>query len=170
MGKIKNTRTPFNVDLGVGDIIVPKSEKRVIPVQLDEFTKPEISTYSLESTIAEKFDAILQLLEMTSRMKDFYDIYELHGGKYDSTKLAAYFKWMLELRAKIALKDATTDYLDKQFVEKHLELWQAIGKKYRSTVRIQSSEQLPVFVIAKPSRPGQATLGITSMARRQSGD
>ena len=59
MGKIKNTRTPFNVDLGVGDIIVPKSEKRVIPVQLDEFTKPEISTYSLESTIAEKFDAIL---------------------------------------------------------------------------------------------------------------
>lgn len=75
MGKIKNTHTPFNVDLGVGDIIVPKSEKRVIPVQLDEFTKPEISTYSLESTIAEKFDAILQLLEMTSRMKDFYDIY-----------------------------------------------------------------------------------------------
>lgn len=59
IGKIKNTRTPFNVDLGVGDIIVPKSEKRVIPVQLDEFTSPEISTYSLESTIAEKFDAIL---------------------------------------------------------------------------------------------------------------
>ena len=59
MGKIKNTRTPFNVDLGVGDIIVPKAEKRVIPVQLDEFSKPEISTYSLESTIAEKLDAIL---------------------------------------------------------------------------------------------------------------
>ena len=59
IGKIKNTRTPFNVDLGVGDIIVPKAEKRVIPVQLDEFTKPEISTYSLESTIAEKFDAML---------------------------------------------------------------------------------------------------------------
>lgn len=58
-----------------GDIIVPKAEKRVIPVQFDEFTKPEISTYSLESTIAEKVDAMLQRLEMTSRMKDFYDIY-----------------------------------------------------------------------------------------------
>lgn len=77
IGKIKNTRTPFSVDLGVGDIIVPKAEKRKIPVQLEEFTQPEISTYSLESTIAEKFDAILQRLEMTSRMKDFYDIFYL---------------------------------------------------------------------------------------------
>lgn len=77
IGKIKNTNTPFSVDLGVGDIIVPKAEKRKIPVQLENFTQPEISTYSLESTIAEKFDAILQRLEMTSRMKDFYDIYYL---------------------------------------------------------------------------------------------
>ncbi len=77
IGKIKNTKTPFSVDLGVGDVIVPKAEKRKIPVQLDDFTQPEISTYSLESTIAEKFDAILQRLEMTSRMKDFYDIYYL---------------------------------------------------------------------------------------------
>ena len=88
IGKIKNTRTPFNVDLGVGDIIVPKAEKRVIPVQLDEFTKPEISTYSLESTIAEKFDAMLQRLEMTSRMKDFYDIYYLSNMfDFDGRKL-----------------------------------------------------------------------------------
>ena len=88
IGKIKNTRTPFNVDLGVGDIIVPKAEKRVIPVQLDEFTKPEISTYSLESTIAEKFDAMLQRLEMTSRMKDFYDVYYLSNMfDFDGRKL-----------------------------------------------------------------------------------
>ena len=88
IGKIKNTRTPFSVDLGVGDIIVPKAEKRVIPVQLDEFTKPEISTYSLESTIAEKFDAMLQRLEMTSRMKDFYDVYYLSNMfDFDGRKL-----------------------------------------------------------------------------------
>ena len=88
IGKIKNTRTPFSVDLGVGDIIVPKAEKRVIPVQLDEFTNPEISTYSLESTIAEKFDAMLQRLEMTSRMKDFYDVYYLSNMfDFDGRKL-----------------------------------------------------------------------------------
>ena len=77
VGQIKNTRTPFDVDFGVGDVIVPSSLKRTIPVQLDGFGVPEILTYSLESTIAEKFDALLQRLELTSRMKDIYDIYYL---------------------------------------------------------------------------------------------
>lgn len=77
VGQIKNTRTPFDVDFGVGDVIVPSSHKRTIPVQLDGFAVPEVLTYSLESTIAEKFDALLQRLELTSRMKDIYDIYYL---------------------------------------------------------------------------------------------
>ena len=77
VGHIKNTRTPFSVDIGIGDVIVPKAEQRVIPVQLDDFEAPTVMTYSLESTIAEKFDAILQRLQLTSRMKDFYDIYYL---------------------------------------------------------------------------------------------
>ena len=61
----------------MGDVIVPTSHKRTIPVQLDGFHAPEVMTYSLESTIAEKFDALLQRLELTSRMKDIYDIYYL---------------------------------------------------------------------------------------------
>lgn len=58
-------------------MIVPSSHKRAIPVQLDGFSEPEVLTYSLESTIAEKLDALLQRLELTSRMKDIYDIYYL---------------------------------------------------------------------------------------------
>ena len=77
LGYIKNTRTPFNVDIGIGDIIVPGAEKRSIPVQLPGFDAPLIYTYSLESTVAEKLDAILQRMELTSRMKDFYDIWYL---------------------------------------------------------------------------------------------
>lgn len=67
---------------GVGDVIVPKQEKRKIPTQLDDFTAPTINTYSLETTIAEKFDAILSLMEFSSRMKDYYDIYYL-ANKFD---------------------------------------------------------------------------------------
>ena len=37
IGKIKNTKTPFNVDLGVGDVIIPNPQKRNIPIQLDKF-------------------------------------------------------------------------------------------------------------------------------------
>ena len=72
IAQIKNVRVPFNVDIGVGDIIVPRAEERTINTQLPDFESPVIKTYSLESTIAEKFDAILQRFELTGRMKDFY--------------------------------------------------------------------------------------------------
>ena len=77
IARIKNTRTPFSIDFGVGDVIVPHQEKRKIPVQLAEFEAPVINTYSLETVIAEKLDAILSLMEFSSRMKDYYDLYYL---------------------------------------------------------------------------------------------
>ncbi len=70
-GFIKNTRTPFSVDFGVGDVVVPPPAKRLLPVLLPDFEQPEVLTYSLESIIAEKFDAIISRMELTSRMKDF---------------------------------------------------------------------------------------------------
>jgi predicted nucleotidyltransferase component of viral defense system len=76
-GVIGRTKTPFSIDFGVGDIIVPSSVERTIPVLLPEFEKPNVLTYSLESTVAEKLDAIISLMEATGRMKDFYDIYYL---------------------------------------------------------------------------------------------
>lgn len=79
---IKNTKTPFSIDFGVGDVIVPKQEKRKIPTQLSNFDAPIVNTYSIETTIAEKIDAILSLMEFSSRMKDYYDIYYL-ANKFD---------------------------------------------------------------------------------------
>ena len=79
---IKNTKTPFGIDFGVGDVIVPRQEKRKIPTQLDDFAAPTVNTYSLETTIAEKIDAVLSLMEFSSRMKDYYDIYYL-ANKFD---------------------------------------------------------------------------------------
>lgn len=88
IGQIKNVRVPFDVDICVGDIIVPKAQKRTIKTQLAGYDAPEILTYSLESTIAEKFDAILQRFELTGRMKDFYDIYYLaHTFDFDGRYL-----------------------------------------------------------------------------------
>ena len=88
IGQIKNVRVPFNVDIGVGDVIVPQAEQRTINTQLPDFEAPVIKTYSIESTIAEKFDAILQRFELTGRMKDFYDIYYLSRiFGFEGTKL-----------------------------------------------------------------------------------
>ncbi len=82
VARIKNTKTPFSIDFGVGDVIVPKQEKRKIPTQLSDFEAPTVNTYSVETTIAEKIDAILSLMEFSSRMKDYYDIYYI-ANKFD---------------------------------------------------------------------------------------
>ena len=79
MGSIGKVRIPFSIDVGIDDVIVPDPIKRMIITRLPDFVSPEVYTYSLESTIAEKFDAILQRMAGTSRMKDFYDIYYLSG-------------------------------------------------------------------------------------------
>jgi len=107
MGRIKNVRVPFNIDIGVGDIVVPKAESRKINTQLPDFEVPEIMTYSLESTIAEKFDAILQRYELTGRMKDFYDIYYLaRTFDFDGAKLQTAMSETLQNRGTPYEKDS----------------------------------------------------------------
>ena len=106
-GYIKNVRVPFHVDIGVGDVIVPRPERRNIQTQLDGYEKPEILTYSLESTIAEKFDAILQRFELTGRMKDFYDIYYLSRTfNFDGLELQIAIQETLQNRGTAYEKDS----------------------------------------------------------------
>ncbi len=99
VAKIKNTKTPFGIDFGVGDVIVPRQEKRKIPTQLDGFEAPTVNTYSLETTVAEKLDAILSLMEFSSRMKDYYDLYYLANNfDFDGATLAEALKKTFENR------------------------------------------------------------------------
>ena len=107
IAQIKNVRVPFNVDIGVGDVIVPRAEERKINTQLPDFEAPVIMTYSLESTIAQKFDAILQRFELTGRMKDFYDIYYLaRTFDFDGAKLQTAITRTLERRGTPYDKDS----------------------------------------------------------------
>ena len=70
----------LSIDIGFGDKIVDG------PVELDYPTlinlpSPKLMVYSLESSIAEKFEAMVKLNFQTSRMKDFYDIMFIAGSK-----------------------------------------------------------------------------------------
>ena len=71
-----NARVSLQIDIGFGDVIVPGPRKVVFPVLLD-FPAPELNGYTMESTIAEKFQAMVKLGILNSRMKDFYDIWML---------------------------------------------------------------------------------------------
>ena len=69
-------RIPVQIDVGFGDPLVPSSTLVRLSTLLD-FPPPELQGYSRESAIAEKFQAMVYLGEINSRMKDFYDIWLL---------------------------------------------------------------------------------------------
>ncbi len=73
---LDKSKKTLQFDIGFGDVIVPKAVEMEYPSLLDMDT-PKIKAYSMESVIAEKFEAMLYLAEANSRMKDFYDIYVL---------------------------------------------------------------------------------------------
>ena len=75
-GFLGNARVSVQVDIGFGDVIVPGPLKVTYPVLLD-FPPPELSGYSMESAIAEKFHAMVKRGILNSRMKDFHDIWML---------------------------------------------------------------------------------------------
>lgn len=140
-GRIKNVKVPFNVDIGVGDIISPKSLKRKINTQLIEFEVPEICTYSLESTIAEKFDAILQRFELTGRMKDFYDIFYLSKKfEFDGREL--------QIAIDETLKNRDT-YYDETSFKRIIKLVDDYDMqiKWRYFLKLIKNEQLDFKVV-----------------------
>ena len=81
IGIIGRSKTPIFVDLGVGDVIITGSKIIKLETIIEGFEKPEIRAYSMETIVAEKLDAILYLMEASSRMKDYYDIYYLAISK-----------------------------------------------------------------------------------------
>lgn len=134
VAKIKNTKTPINIDFGVGDVIVPKQERRAIPTQLDDFYSPTINTYSLETTIAEKLDAILDLMEFSSRMKDYYDIYYLATHfEFDSDTLAEAMRKTFANRNHHFTMEQFNQVIAFGEDESMQKKWQAFAKKINIT-------------------------------------
>lgn len=108
-GFIGNVRVPFSIDVGIDDVIVPEAAVRKIATRLEGFEQPEIYTYSLESTIAEKFDAIIDRMEATSRMKDFFDIYYLSNiFDFDGVVLSEAVRSTMQHRNRTVLENAFT--------------------------------------------------------------
>ncbi len=67
---------PMQIDIGFADAITPAPEVIDYPVLLD-FPAPRLRAYPRETTVAEKFQAMVELGENNSRMKDFYDLWQM---------------------------------------------------------------------------------------------
>ena len=78
----------LTMDIGFGDVVTPAPVNLDYPVLLEHLPCANILAYSLETVIAEKMHAIVDLADQNSRMKDYYDLYTiLKKEKYDAQVL-----------------------------------------------------------------------------------
>ena len=67
----------MSVDIGFGDVVTPYPASIDFPLLLQNIPSVNLQAYSLETVIAEKFHTMLDRDEYNSRMKDFFDCYQL---------------------------------------------------------------------------------------------
>lgn len=79
VGHLSNIRKTFSIDIATGDPVYPVPELSKYTTILGD--NIEIQLYPLETVIAEKLQTIIDKAEITSRMKDFYDIHIIIKNK-----------------------------------------------------------------------------------------
>ena len=74
----------MTMDIGFGDVVTPEAIPLDYPNLLKHLPVANILAYSIETVIAEKMHAVIDLADQSSRMKDYYDLYQiLSTNQYD---------------------------------------------------------------------------------------
>ena len=130
-----------SVDIGFGDVVTPYPVSLDYPLLLPDVPAVELYAYSLETLIAEKFHTMVDRDESNSRMKDFFDVYQLFTyHEIDMT--------LLEEAIVSTFKNRNTSYKDNLalFTDKFArddtrnEWWKAFLKKIRWKEQIDFSD------------------------------
>jgi predicted nucleotidyltransferase component of viral defense system len=123
-------RIPMQIDVAFGDVIYPNPNIIDYPVILD-FPKPHLKGYPPESVVSEKFEAMVKLGLLNSRMKDFYDIWlMIHRFDFNGPKFAQALRKTFEHR-KTPFPQGKTLFAEEIYDEKsdRQTLWKAFLKK-----------------------------------------
>jgi len=127
LGTLGTARISMQIDIGFGDIIHPGPEMAELPTLLDS-PAPRLLCYSRESAIAEKFEAMVSLGILNSRMKDFYDIWLLSRQfDFDGKKLAEAIRLTFEQRGTVLT--VPIDSFSRDFAEGKQNQWTAFRKR-----------------------------------------
>lgn len=145
-------RIPLQIDVGIGDSVWPEPEFILYPTLLD-MPAPRVQAYRKETTIAEKFDAILERGETNSRMKDFYDIAILGGRfSFQGKDLQKALRTTISNRTLATLPDLPIAFTDDfaRIADKNIQ-WSAflrrIGKNPMDLPFQQAVEKIKVFLL-----------------------
>lgn len=74
--QLDTIRVGLQIDVGFGDAVTPGPREVTYPTILP-MPAPMVLAYPLESVVAEKFEAMVKLKLLNSRLKDFYDVYTI---------------------------------------------------------------------------------------------
>jgi predicted nucleotidyltransferase component of viral defense system len=97
--RLGTARISLQIDVGFGDVISPGPVEVTYPTLLD-FPAPRLRAYPKETVVAEKFEAMVKLGMANTRMKDFYDVWELaRRFEFDGLALAAAIRATFDRRA-----------------------------------------------------------------------
>lgn len=145
MAHLGNIRQWMQIDIGFGDIVVPGPLSIHFPTLL-EMKSPELLAYSVESLLAEKFEAMIDLAEFNSRMKDFYDVYRiLKTGQYSEKFLKqAIAQTMAKRETAISTNHAIfSDEFKKE--ERRQSQWRAFLRRANLNERLAFSEVMDLI-------------------------
>ena len=146
LGYLDKTKVPISIDIGFGDIIYPERMKMDFPVLLD-MDIPKVYAYSINSVVAEKFEAFVSLGLANSRYKDFYDIYVLADRyNFDGIELMNAIKETFNHRGTsfddiAAFENGFTDD------ETRLMRWNSFMKKKKALVKLGFEETVQLLKI-----------------------
>jgi predicted nucleotidyltransferase component of viral defense system len=128
--KLGNAKIHMQIDIGFGDVISPSPLWVEYPALLDG-DSPKLLAYTLDSAIAEKYQAMVYLDMANSRMKDFYDIwYLMQNQNFKSKQLRKAIELTFQ-RRKTTLPVEPPSALSEKFYsdENKIKQWKAFKKK-----------------------------------------
>ncbi|MCY3898918.1 MAG: nucleotidyl transferase AbiEii/AbiGii toxin family protein [Caldilineaceae bacterium] len=126
-----SARISLQVDFGFGDVVTPGPVEARLPTLIDGVPAPVLYAYPQVTTIAEKFETMVKLGVVNSRMKDFYDIWALSETfAFDGAELQQAVTRCFERRGT-QFSAETPDVFAMEFYTNaaRRDLWQAYGRQ-----------------------------------------
>lgn len=151
--RLGNARLRVQIDVGIGDAVVPTPEWLEYPSLLG-FPPPRLRVYRPETAIAEKLHAMVELGEDNSRMRDFFDIYALAAQRdFSGDVLVTAVRATFE-RRRTPIPKSLPLALTPQFATLNLKLaqWQGFLTKSRVSSAPREFDQV-VTAIARFLEP-----------------
>lgn len=142
IGYINKTRIHIQIDLAFTDPVFPEPMKVNYPSIL-QFPEPRILIYPKETIIAEKLEAAVQLGEINTRMKDFYDLWQLSSNfEFKGITLVTAIRSTFSSR-NTGIPPTVPLALRSEFAKNNQKLWKAfLSRINASEPRLQSLEEV----------------------------